>query len=65
MANADKILVTGATGNVASVLIPNLINLGVDVRALVRDESKAQGLKDAGIEVVVGDLEKPYTLAGC
>jgi len=62
MANAGKILVTGATGNVGSILIPNLTNLGADVRALTRDESKAQGLKDAGIEVVVGDLEKPNTL---
>ncbi len=62
MANAGKILVTGATGNVGSILIPNLTNLGADVRALTRDESKAQGLKDAGIEVVVGDLEKPDTL---
>ena len=62
MANPQKILVTGATGNVGSVLIPNLTNLGADVRALVRDETKAQGLKDAGIDVVVGDLEKPETL---
>ena len=62
MVNAGKILVTGATGNVGSLLIPNLTNLGADVRALTRDESKAQGLKDAGIEVVVGDLEKPDTL---
>ena len=56
------ILVTGATGNVGSLLILKLTNLGADVRALVRDESKAQGLKDAGVEVVVGDLEKPDTL---
>ncbi len=62
MKNAEKILVTGATGNVGSVLIPNLTNLGADVRALTRDESKAQGLKDAGIEVVVGALEKPSSL---
>ena len=57
-----KILVTGATGNVGSLLIPKLTNLGADVRALIRDESKAQGLKDAGVEVVVGDLDKPDTL---
>ena len=57
-----KILVTGATGNVGSLLIPNLISLGADVRALVRDESKAQGLKDAGAEIVVGDLDKLDTL---
>ncbi len=57
-----KILVTGATGNVGSILVPILTNLGADVRALVRDESKAQGLKDAGAEIVVGDLDKPDTL---
>ena len=62
MANSGKILVTGATGNVGSLLIPKLTNLGVDVRALVHSESKAQGLKDEGIEVVVGDLDKPDTL---
>ena len=62
MANAGKILVTGATGNVGSMLIPSLTNLGAEVRALTRDESKAKGLRDAGVEVVVGDLEKPDTL---
>ena len=62
MTDAGKILVTGATGNVGSILIPTLINLGADVRALTRDESKAQGLKDAGAELVVGDLDKPETL---
>ena len=62
MTNSGKILVTGATGNVGSVLIPDLTILGADVRALVRNESKAQGLENAGIEVVVGDLDKPDTL---
>ena len=62
MTNSRKILVTGATGNVGSLLIPNLTSLGADVRALVRDESKARGLLDAGVEVVVGDLDKPDTL---
>ncbi len=62
MLKSGKILVTGATGNVGSLLIHNLINLGADVRALTRDETKAQALKDAGVEVVVGDLEQPHTL---
>lgn len=62
MADSGKILVTGATGNVGSLLIPILTDLGADVRALVRDEAKAQGLRDAGVELVVGDLDKPDTL---
>ena len=62
MKNAEKILVTGATGNVGSLIIPILTNLGADVRALTRDESKAQGLRDAGADIFVGDLEQPETL---
>ena len=39
MTNSGKILVTGGTGNIGGVLIPNLTTMGADVRALVRDES--------------------------
>jgi uncharacterized protein YbjT (DUF2867 family) len=42
-----KILVTGATGNTCSILIPALINAGQEVRAFVRNEEKAQNLKEA------------------
>ena len=62
MANTGKVLVTGATGNVASALIPALRSAGVEVRALVHDESKAQPFTDQGVEVVIGDLDKPETL---
>ena len=62
MSTTGKILVTGATGNNGSALIQNLIAIGADVRALVHDESKAQGLRDAGVEVVVGDYLLPETL---
>ena len=62
MTNTGKVLVTGATGNVASGLIPALRSAGVEVRALVHDGSKAQPLKDQGVEVVIGDLDKPETL---
>jgi len=62
MANAGKVLVTGATGSTSSALIPVLRSAGVDVRAFVRDESKAQPLKDAGAEIVAGDLDKPETI---
>lgn len=62
MTSSEKILVTGATGNVGSAVVANLTAIGASVRALVRDESKAQALKDAGVEVVVGDLSRPETL---
>jgi len=62
MANIGKVLVIGATGNTGSGLVPALRSAGVDVRALVRDESKAQPLKEMGVEVVVGDLDRPETI---
>jgi uncharacterized protein YbjT (DUF2867 family) len=48
------ILVTGATGNVGSNVVEQLINRGADVRALIRDPSKANF--PAGVETVQGDL---------
>jgi len=62
MANVGKVLVTGATGNTGSGLVPALRSAGVDVRAFVRDESKAQPLKDVGAEIVVGNLDQPDTI---
>ena len=62
MTNPGKILVTGATGNVGGGVIASLTAMGANARALVRDKSKAQGLRDAGVEVVIADLNKPATL---
>ena len=61
--NSEYTLVTGATGNVGSLVIANLVASGVKVRALVRDETKAQSVRDSGAEVVIGDLDDPDTLA--
>lgn len=57
-----KILVTGATGNTCSILIPALLSAGHQVRAFVRNEEKAQSLKDAGAEIYVGDLDQADTI---
>ncbi len=57
MSDNGKILVTGATGNVSSALIANLVEKGASVRGLVRDESKGESLKDSGVEVAIGNLE--------
>jgi len=48
------ILVTGATGNIGAQVIQHLVNRGADVRALVRDPSKADF--PAGVAVVKGDF---------
>ena len=48
------ILVTGATGNIGGQVIQHLVNRGADVRALVRDPSKANF--PAGVAVVKGDF---------
>jgi uncharacterized protein YbjT (DUF2867 family) len=48
------ILVTGATGNVGSQVIQHLVGRGADVRALVRDPSKANF--PTGVTVVKGDF---------
>ena len=57
-----KILVTGATGNTGSILIPALLNAGHEVRAFVRNEEKAQTLKEAGAEIYLGDLDQGETI---
>jgi uncharacterized protein YbjT (DUF2867 family) len=48
------ILVTGATGAVGRQVVEQLVKLGADVRALVRDPAKANF--PAGVSVVQGDL---------
>lgn len=40
-----KVFITGATGNIASYVIPQLIDAGISVNALVKDKTKADGLK--------------------
>lgn len=56
------ILVTGATGKVGSRLSKRLAQRGDHVRALVRDEARAGDLRQAGIELVRGDLLEPSSL---
>lgn len=62
-ASGLKFLVIGATGNIGSLVTPALLERGEIVRCMVRNPGKAQGLRDAGAEVVIGDLDKKETLA--
>ena len=56
------ILITGATGNISSGIITRLKGSEHRLQALVRNPEKAEELKRQGVELRVGDLEKPWTL---
>ncbi|MFT7487427.1 MAG: hypothetical protein ACI9F9_003288 [Candidatus Paceibacteria bacterium] len=61
-----KVLVTGATGYIGGRLIPRLLELGMDVRVLVRDVQRVAGRpwRDR-VEIVTGDLTDIESLEGC
>ncbi|MCH7895459.1 MAG: SDR family oxidoreductase [candidate division NC10 bacterium] len=50
------ILVVGGTGRVGSQVVQQLRRQGRPVRALCRSESKAKPLREAGVEIALGDL---------
>jgi UDP-glucose 4-epimerase len=57
-----KILVTGATGKIGSRLCRRLAERGDEVRALVRDATRAARLREARIELAEGDLLEASSL---
>lgn len=58
-----KVLMIGATGKYAGLVLPELSKRSVTVRALVRDESKAGAARQQGAdETAVGDLRSPASL---
>lgn len=58
----SQILITGATSAISAQIVHELLAEGYAVRALVRNPEKAEDIRQAGAEIVVGDLEKPETL---
>jgi uncharacterized protein YbjT (DUF2867 family) len=56
-------LITGSTGHIGRPLVEQLQQEGRDVRALVRDPSRAELLPD-GIDIAVGNLDDRDSLAG-
>lgn len=58
-----QILLTGATGYVGGVLLPELERQGHSVRCLVRRPAKIAGKTGPRTEVIVGDASDPADLA--
>ena len=56
--------VTGATGFIGGRLVDSLVEVGHDVRVLVRDPARATALARPGVELVPGDLADAAGLAG-
>jgi uncharacterized protein YbjT (DUF2867 family) len=56
-----KVLVTGATGEVGSELVKELLQRGAGVRALTRKQRKPDTFPDA-VEMAVGDLSDPLSI---
>ncbi len=63
------ILVTDATGDVGSALLPALSRTGAAVRALAHSPASRGSVERHGVEAVDGDFDRPETLeaamAGC
>jgi NADH dehydrogenase len=57
------ILVAGATGSLGGKVVGALLEAGEEVRALVRPGTDASGLAARGVDVALGDLRDPGTLA--
>jgi len=56
------ILLTGVTGKTGGETAKQLLQKGARLRALVRNEAKAEELRAAGVELVVGDVSDADTV---
>lgn len=59
---SERILVTGATGAIGSILVERLAAQGEELQVLVRSSEKAGALEGRGIKTFIGDFELPETL---
>ncbi len=62
--NSDLILVAGATGGVGQLVVAKLLEKNISVRVLTRNKGKAEQMFEDKVNIVVGDLRYPDTLAG-
>jgi uncharacterized protein YbjT (DUF2867 family) len=60
----STVLVTGATGQVGGAVLEELVRRGVRTRAMVRTDDRSGAFAARGVDVIVGDPERPETLPG-
>jgi uncharacterized protein YbjT (DUF2867 family) len=58
-----KAVVAGATGETGRRIIQDLLSRNIQVKAMVRDPETAKSIINQGVEIVVGDVLKPETIA--
>ena len=58
----NRILLTGATGTVGSLLVEKLAASDASLRVLVRNPQKAEALEGRSVSVHLGDFDQPQTL---
>jgi uncharacterized protein YbjT (DUF2867 family) len=63
IADNELVLVAGATGGVGQLVVSKLLEKGLPVRILTRDVEKAQKMFNNRVEIAVGDIRNPHTLA--
>ncbi len=55
--SVSKVLVVGAAGRFAGLVVPALVSRGVSVRGLVRDDKQGEQARQSGVaEIAIGDL---------
>lgn len=60
---AERVLVAGATGKTGQHIVAQLLENGYEVRALVRNADTAAEKLDPQVDLAVGDVTKPESLA--
>lgn len=58
-----NVLMIGATGEFAGMVVPELKKRGVQVRALIREESQTSAARERGVdEIAIGNLQDTASL---